>query len=539
MSQNLFINGDFEEMSSYWDSIGRPNEICINTERFINRRYSRNIFSIAPIPGLFDPNEEWKRPSFTYNCSRPQYPKPIHGNGMVSTFHLQRNNLFGGCLMMKSNYPLTKGFTYNITFFASIGDTFISHPEYYPSHRHDALGFAPTTYRQVDYVFDSMMIFHNASKMNYTFNTAGWQKISYDFYADSAYSFFVIGNLFKNYPSFYKHYYNKEIYQFDTSSLAIETFFDSMVLRPKGSISPKIKGPDRICKTRNPLYRNVYQEPVMWQIGKVLLSIDSVLSFSTDTPVVLIAYNSAGSDTMYIQVGDTLIPPQILASDFFCDTHINLTFSGGQFSSFYWNNPSNNDSNYILNQPQNIVFYYSNGVCTDSVNFKVDRECPPLLPDTFWLCRGKLNTLKTQNQISASWYINQTFYGSGISISVPSFSGKVVAKNNLGEDSAVLISVDCPDSFQLYIPNAFSPNQNGINEYFKPVCYGCDLLQWEVWSMWGELLYKGSDSDMGWDGQYQGKNAPADAYIFKVYAEHSYLGSKMVSRENGVLYLIR
>lgn len=72
---------------------------------------------------------------------------------------------------------------------------------------------------------------------------------------------------------------------------------------------------------------------------------------------------------------------------------------------------------------------------------------------------------------------------------------------------------DCPDEF--YVPNAFTPNGDQINDRFKPALLTGTLINLQVWSRWGELVYEGN-SPQGWDGNFDGIPAPSDVYVFQI-----------------------
>lgn len=65
----------------------------------------------------------------------------------------------------------------------------------------------------------------------------------------------------------------------------------------------------------------------------------------------------------------------------------------------------------------------------------------------------------------------------------------------------------------LYIPNSFTPNNDGLNDVFKPVYY-CDLTEYElkVFDRWGHLIFETNDSESGWDGRY--KNTPIELGVY-------------------------
>lgn len=86
-----------------------------------------------------------------------------------------------------------------------------------------------------------------------------------------------------------------------------------------------------------------------------------------------------------------------------------------------------------------------------------------------------------------------------------------------GKDSVyILISDEIPPEF-MFIPNAFSPNGDGLNDTFKAVSgreLGFFLMQ--IYNRWGEKLFESSDISIGWDGKKNGSLCPADAYVYKI-----------------------
>ena len=75
--------------------------------------------------------------------------------------------------------------------------------------------------------------------------------------------------------------------------------------------------------------------------------------------------------------------------------------------------------------------------------------------------------------------------------------------------------------FKIYTPTAFSPNGDGINDYFN-VTGEPDLesiLSLKVFSKWGELIYEGNNLDphnlnQGWNGRLEGKSLSNGVYIY-------------------------
>lgn len=78
------------------------------------------------------------------------------------------------------------------------------------------------------------------------------------------------------------------------------------------------------------------------------------------------------------------------------------------------------------------------------------------------------------------------------------------------ESQAVVQVSNCPT---VYIPNSFSPNNDGLNDYFGPVGVNIEILEFLVWNRWGQLIH---DSPDGWDGKYKGKPVEIDLYVYRL-----------------------
>ncbi len=71
----------------------------------------------------------------------------------------------------------------------------------------------------------------------------------------------------------------------------------------------------------------------------------------------------------------------------------------------------------------------------------------------------------------------------------------------------------------LFIPNAFSPNNDGTNDMFKPIVVGSihDYLM-RIYNRWGQMIFESSIPNIGWDGTYQGQRCEVGTYIWTINA---------------------
>ncbi|MGC4103078.1 PKD domain-containing protein [Ferruginibacter sp.] len=89
----------------------------------------------------------------------------------------------------------------------------------------------------------------------------------------------------------------------------------------------------------------------------------------------------------------------------------------------------------------------------------------------------------------------------------------------------------------MYVPSAFTPNGDGLNDYFHPIIIGMKSLDlFRVYNRWGQLLYSGTDFVKGWDGTFGGKGQESATYVW--YAEGTdYKNNKL--KKKGYVVLIR
>ena len=66
----------------------------------------------------------------------------------------------------------------------------------------------------------------------------------------------------------------------------------------------------------------------------------------------------------------------------------------------------------------------------------------------------------------------------------------------------------------LDVPNAFTPNGDGINDQVTVKGYGIAKLNWQIYNRWGTLVYQSSNLKTGWDGRYKGVLQPQEVYTY-------------------------
>lgn len=71
------------------------------------------------------------------------------------------------------------------------------------------------------------------------------------------------------------------------------------------------------------------------------------------------------------------------------------------------------------------------------------------------------------------------------------------------------------EPFAAFIPNAFTPNEDGINENFKAyITLPVESWNFMVFNKWGELIWQSDNPDAIWDGKYKGQVVPIGTYTY-------------------------
>ena len=88
----------------------------------------------------------------------------------------------------------------------------------------------------------------------------------------------------------------------------------------------------------------------------------------------------------------------------------------------------------------------------------------------------------------------------------------------------------------LWLPNSFTPDGDGLNDFFKPEGTQMREFMMQIFTRYGNLIYTTEDQNLGWDGTYNGEDMPPVTYIYKMDATDE-LDKKY--NKTGQLLLIR
>jgi large repetitive protein len=68
----------------------------------------------------------------------------------------------------------------------------------------------------------------------------------------------------------------------------------------------------------------------------------------------------------------------------------------------------------------------------------------------------------------------------------------------------------------LYIPTGFTPNGDGINDFFTIKGEGLEQVSITIFDRWGKLIYSAENDDINWDGTFKGELLPQGSYAYVI-----------------------
>ena len=103
-----------------------------------------------------------------------------------------------------------------------------------------------------------------------------------------------------------------------------------------------------------------------------------------------------------------------------------------------------------------------------------------------------------------------------------------------GEDNIkVTIFKTGPD---IFVPKAFTPNGDGLNDILKPICVGIQQLNYfRIFNRWGQMVFSTSEIGKGWDGKINGIDQNPDNFVYLAQGV-DYTG-KIVFRKGNVILI--
>ena len=264
-------------------------------------------------------------------------------------------------------------------------------------------------------------------------------------------------------------------------------------------------------------------------------------SINTANPNITTTYSVTGYNTLGVvscsnnaSILLTVVPyaiPVISESVSICQGD-NVTINAGGGNTFTWSPISNiivnNGSSIIVSPSVNTVYNVmvaNNNICPGTASVMVYVNPTPTVN------AGRDTTFNLDEQMYISAVGNGTVtwvYGNNIWCKdcpftpvYPSISNCYIAEviNEFGCRAQDMVCIEVTKEYTIYIPDAFSPNGDGINELFFVYGDGLVKVSLRIYNRWGEELFHTDDQTVGWNGTYKGKPCELGVYVYKLSYE--------------------
>jgi gliding motility-associated-like protein len=166
-------------------------------------------------------------------------------------------------------------------------------------------------------------------------------------------------------------------------------------------------------------------------------------------------------------------------------------------------------------------------------------------PKAQW-CLGDTIVLQSSPAATYRWMVNNAIKGTKDSLHLPILQNRLDIQLSLIDSNQCVanasLQINSTECCNIVFPNAFSPNNDGINDVFVPLVRGYCMWQnaeWYIYNRWGQQVFfaRGSQILSGWDGSFNSQYAPAGVYMYLLKYKLPYQNKTMVLK--GDLSLIR
>jgi len=211
------------------------------------------------------------------------------------------------------------------------------------------------------------------------------------------------------------------------------------------------------------------------------------------------------------------------------NTPFELYATGGDFYNWSPNLGFDTDAakpTITLLQDQVFTVEISNHCYTNTAQIDVQVQELPFV-DAGWDFDIDIGDMIQLNGMVDTFGVDQYFWspeidliGSANSLSPPAqplrdmtYQLNVISENGCMATDSLMITVD--QKFNLWIPTAFSPNNDGINDAIGIATKGIKKLDvFRIYNRWGEKVYEANNVESSWDGNYRSVPQATGVYMF-------------------------
>ncbi|HOS47126.1 MAG TPA: PKD domain-containing protein [Bacteroidia bacterium] len=266
--------------------------------------------------------------------------------------------------------------------------------------------------------------------------------------------------------------------------------------------------------------------------------------------IELVVDSGGCSDTMSKVIIIDSIPDAKFAVDNDCSNPIQLTNLSSSYNSIKWSFGDNDSSSfdnpthqYLEDGIYNVSLIVMDSIgCSDTLNIEVNAHSKQVvdLVSVLDSCSGKYRFFVEPDNLANSYLWE---FGDGLTStnvnpehiysSLGIFNPLVIINPNAvcSDTISTVLDVTVSENNIPYLPNCFTPNNDGKNDYFEIEGNSfCEYDYYSVYSRWGQLLFKSKSLFEKWDGKKDGFDLPEGIYVIIFEGKKSFISFVTILR---------
>ncbi len=195
----------------------------------------------------------------------------------------------------------------------------------------------------------------------------------------------------------------------------------------------------------------------------------------------------------------------------------NIILDPGNFNTYLWQDGSTVPK-YTVTAPGNYLVTVTNAFNCKASARVIIRDIVPLptnfLPRDQELCNGNVLKINVPGYKTYNWNTGASTSTLDIRRAGKYFLTVTNYDNCVGTDTINIQEINC---IPIGIPNAFTPNNDGKNDYFKPGI-NVEIQDYEltIYNRIGQLIFKTKSIEQGWDGRFKNQQQSSGNYIYRI-----------------------
>ncbi|MGL5890378.1 MAG: gliding motility-associated C-terminal domain-containing protein, partial [Bacteroidia bacterium] len=178
--------------------------------------------------------------------------------------------------------------------------------------------------------------------------------------------------------------------------------------------------------------------------------------------------------------------------------------------------------------------FVANSFCISSDTLQVELLAAPEPRNTIDLCGNAGGVILDAGYPGATylWNTGETTQRI-LAQNAGTYSVTITVNNCILIDSVIITGE--AGTINVFVPNSFSPNNDGLNDVFIPKGEDITSFNMIIFNRWGEIIAETNNLNAGWNGTYKGVQVQEDVYVYRIQYTSNCTQGKVLTKTGHVL----